>query len=347
MMLMNSLFESKNLSDFLKTCNEIYAKDGVDSLVDFFTGSTPTLREVSNAAIEYCNAGNLPLDDNVYLLTAPNGKQYAGQTTRWEKRLNSYKYGDGSNKHWTSALRLYTIDKFKIEHYAVPTACADIIEKFMILWYDLMNCDKGYNKRSGGKNGWMMSVETRAKISAAHLGKKLSVAHKSALCASWTLERKRIFGVSQSGEKHPNFKKKLPFVSESNRKRVGEKRSEASRANISAAKLGKKLSVTHKASLSAAWTPGRKKAFGASQSGDKSYNAQSVVVNGTLYSTAKEASTKQYGNIWYVKNFIRRHNNSTEIFKVSKEFYKYCNDNEIKYIKYEMFKEFEQYIMPY
>jgi hypothetical protein len=24
MMLMNSLFESKNLSDFLKTCNEIY-----------------------------------------------------------------------------------------------------------------------------------------------------------------------------------------------------------------------------------------------------------------------------------------------------------------------------------
>lgn len=48
----------------------------------------------------------------------------------------------------------------------------------------------------------------------------------------------------------------------------------------------------------------------------------------------------------YMKTVISRHKNSTEIFKVSKEFYKYCIDNKIDYIEYEMIKKFEQYIMP-
>lgn len=344
--MLNFLFESKDINDFLKICNEIYTKAAVESLAEFFAGSTPSLREVSNAAIEYCNADKSPFDDNVYLFTSPNGKQYTGQTIHLNTRINSYKNGDGSNKHWSSSLKKYGFDNFIFEHYAIPTACADIIEKFMILWYDLMNRNKGYNKQSGGKNGWMMSDDTRSKISAAHLGKKKSDEHKAALSASWSHKRKQAFSDSQLGIKNHNFNKKLPHVSESNRIRIVPTRSKASRAKSRAAMLGKKLTQNHKAALSESWTQERKQAYSESQSSINSHRAQPVVVEGILYPTAKEASKEKYGNNFYVKTFISRHKNSTEIFKVSKEFYKYCIDNKIDYIEYEMVKKFEQYIMP-
>ena len=156
----------------LKRFNEVYTEEGVNYLADVFSGSSPSLREVSAAAIDYCNAWKSAFGDNVYLLTAPNGKQYAGQTSTLKTRFRDYKQGRGSNQHLSRALKKYGLDKFEIVYYTIPTACADIIEKFMILWYKLMNKDKGYNKQSGGKHNWMTSDETRAKMSAAQLGEK-------------------------------------------------------------------------------------------------------------------------------------------------------------------------------
>jgi hypothetical protein len=83
MTLLNSLFEAETLKDFLKDCYDAYTRKGVEALTEFFTGTTPSLREVCDVAMDYCNANKLPLDDNVYLMTAPNGKQYAGQTANW------------------------------------------------------------------------------------------------------------------------------------------------------------------------------------------------------------------------------------------------------------------------
>ena len=77
-MMLDIIFESKTIKQMLKRFNEVYTEEGVDSLTDMFSGSSPSIREVSAAAIDYCDAWNSIFDDNVYLLTAPNGKQYAG-----------------------------------------------------------------------------------------------------------------------------------------------------------------------------------------------------------------------------------------------------------------------------
>jgi group I intron endonuclease len=216
--MIDIIFESKTLKEITQKCNEIYTVEGVDYLVDVFSGTSPSLREVSAAAIDYCNAWKSTFDDNVYLLTAPNGKQYAGQTSTLKTRFRDYKQGRGSNQHFSRALKKYDFDQFEIVYYTIPTACADIIEKFMILWYKLMNKDKGYNKQSGGKHGWMTSNETRAKMSAAQLGEKNHFFGKThdektrakmsiLISAAMTAKIRAKISASKSGKNHPNFGK--------------------------------------------------------------------------------------------------------------------------------------------
>ena len=351
-MMFRVLFETNNIKKILQICNDIYTKEGVEYLVNIFSGTSPTLREVSDAVIDYCDAWRSQLDDNVYLLTAPNEKQCAGQAIDLEKRFKKYRSNQGSNQHFTSALKCYGFEKFTIEYYAIPTACADIIEKFMILWYDLMNTSKGYNKQSGGKNGWMLSDDIRAKMSAAtsaswsqerrtkmsesRLGTKHSKETIARLSAAWTKERRVKLGVSRVGIPRSDATRSKISASLTGERnsRYGQKLSVDHRRKISASLRGKKLSDKHCAKLS------------ARKLGEKNYNAQPVVVNGHLYSTAKEASEKAYPhyNKKYVASYIRRHKDSVEIFKVSKEFYKYCKDNEIVFIKHDMIKEIEKYI---
>lgn len=332
------MFESKTLKEMLKKYNEIYTEEGVNYLANVFSGSSPSMREISAAAIDYCNAWNSTFDDNVYLLTAPNGKQYAGQTSTLKTRFRDYKQGRGSNQHFSRALKKYGFDQFEILYYTIPTACADIIEKFMILWYKLMNKDKGYNKQSGGKNGWMTSDETRAKMSAAQLGEKNHFFGKThdertrakisaSISSGMTAEIRARISASKSGENNPNF---------------GKKRSEETRAKIGAANsgdknhwFGKKLSVDHRKKMS------------VSKTGEKHFRTYPVVVNGCLYPTATQASEIEYPNYKnnYVKNYISkpRYKNSIKIFKVSKEFYAECQQNSItNNITHEMYERFNQ-----
>ena len=346
--MIDALFETNNLKKILQICNDIYTKEGVEYLVNIFSGTSPTLREVSDAVIDYCDAWRSSLNDNVYLLSAPNKKKYAGQATDLEKRFKKYRSNQGSNQHFTRALKCYGFEKFTIEYYAIPTACADIIEKFMILWYDLMNTSKGYNKQSGGKNGWMLSDDIRAKMSAAtsaswsqerrtkmsesRLGTKHSKETIARMRASWTKERRDKLSESRLGIPRTGATRSKISASLTGEKnpRKGEKLSSEHRAKISASMRGKKLSDDHCAKLS------------ARKLDDKNYNEQPVVVNEQLYSTAKEASEKIGKNKKYVTSYIRRHRDSVEIFKVSKEFYKYCKDNEIISINRDMVEEFEK-----
>lgn len=350
MALLNSIFESNSLKELLKVSADFYIKEAIESLSDFFAGGTPTLHEICDITIEYCNANNILHDDSVYLMTSPNGKQYAGQTANLNERMRRYRQNRGSNPHWRRALKLYTFDAFKIEHYSIPTICADIIEKFMILWYDLMNCEKGYNKQSGGKNGWMISDEIRAKISASKRGVPLSENHKAALRASWTYERKVLFKMSWSGENHPMFGKK--HCETALTKRIGQdhpsfgkKRPEHSKKmsgenNPNFGKFGEDHNCFGKKRTDISEINSKKL-------GDKNPSAQPVVVNGTLYSYVGGASKTEFPdkNPGYVSTFIKTYKKSTKMFKISKEFYADClRKNIIENITREMHENYYYFV---
>lgn len=288
-MMIDIIFDSKTLKQMMNKCSDFYVKEAVETLVQLFVGETPTLREVCDATIKYCNADKLPFNDGVYLIESPNGKRYAGQSTNFANRLQQYQNNKGSNKHWTRALKKYGIKTLEINHCIIPTACSDIVEIFMILWYDLTDTKKGYNKTSGGKNGWTMSVETKAKMRAAKIGVPKSAEHKATMSMVMT------------GENHPFF---------------GQKHSKDTKAKQRTAKLG-----------------------------EKNPNTKPVIVNGKLYSCAREASREEFTEFTdnYVSSCIGRNPYSTKIFKVSKDFYAECQRNSIiENITREMYERFNQ-----
>ena len=115
----------------------------------------------------------------VYKHTAPNGKVYIGITGR----KPNYRWRDGKgynqNKHFSSAINKYGWESFAHEIIAhditKSEACA--IEKAMIAKYRSNDPAYGYNGSSGGENpaeGHRHTAETKAKQSAAHIGKPMS-----------------------------------------------------------------------------------------------------------------------------------------------------------------------------
>lgn len=345
-MLNALLYET--LDNFLKICNDVYTQKAIETLSDFFSGTKPTLQEVCDAIVDYCNVSNFPFNDNVYLITAPNGKQYIGQTVNFDDRMSHYRKNRGSNPHWRSALKLYKFDNFDIDHCSIPTSCSDIVEKFMIMWYDLINPEKGYNKTSGGKNGWVMTSEVREKISMALKEVPKSNETKAAMKASWTRE----YRSSRSGKNHPFFGKQRlkhgnmmtginnpmfgknrPDLSERNRKNSGQnhpffgkKRLEISGEHNS--KWGKKF-PEHSARMSGGENPA----------------AKPVVVNGILYTNSKEASEKINKNEGYVSHYISKNKESTIMFKVSKDFYMDCYRKQVfENISREMYEQYYYFL---
>ncbi|AGE58032.1 GIY-YIG catalytic domain-containing endonuclease [Paramecium bursaria Chlorella virus NW665.2] len=118
---------------------------------------------------------------HIYLQCFRNGKLYAGQSIQIIERMRKYMSGKGSNPHHTKAIKRHGWSNVKVLTIKCPWYMLDMIEKFLIEYYDLMDSKKGYNKQSGGRKNWHISKETRAKISERMLG-----------------------------EKHPNFGKKGP-----------------------------------------------------------------------------------------------------------------------------------------
>lgn len=113
---------------------------------------------------------------SVYMHTNKvNGKMYIGQTcqvptsARWGTDGSKYK----SNEHFTNAINKYGWDNF--EHDIIATGLtlqeANSLESELIESLHTMNPKFGYNKKMGGNNGFM-SEETKARMSAAQLGKK-------------------------------------------------------------------------------------------------------------------------------------------------------------------------------
>lgn len=137
---------------------------------------------------------------SVYIHTCPNGKKYIGITSRRCEDRWRNGHGYRNNKHFYSAIVKYGWDNIKHEIIASGTSkeAAQKAEQMLIAVYESNNPLHGYNHSNGGegKNGFVPTSETRAKIrkkllgthrpdavrvklSVAHSGKHLSDEHKT------------------------------------------------------------------------------------------------------------------------------------------------------------------------
>jgi len=121
-----------------------------------------------------------------------NGKVYVGKTTttaekRWYAHCDNAKYGRGGKCYFYRAILKYGKEKFTVEVIDQADTAADLSAK-EIHWIASLRAtesENGYNCLAGGEGGKHgpssralikgvpRTPEVRAKISAAHLGKKL------------------------------------------------------------------------------------------------------------------------------------------------------------------------------
>lgn len=108
----------------------------------------------------------------IYKILNPNGLIYIGQSTNIDNRLLNYKT---DNKTYNSPIRQsmrrhgFNNHVFEILHEC-EISMLDQMEKYYINLYDSFN--NGLNFTSGGKKGYIGSVETYKKVSQSLLGKK-------------------------------------------------------------------------------------------------------------------------------------------------------------------------------
>ena len=165
----------------------------------------------------------------VYVATNTiNGKQYVGQTTvHFENRQKQHLYhaSHESTSYFHRALRKYGANNFEWEIIGQCNNIDELNEKEKY-YIDKLGSfvDKnpgGYNCSTGGSN-FLLSEETRAKISASSTGKKLSEETKAKL------------SVIRTGKKHSEeTKAKISAF------RTGKKHSEETKAKLSAINTGK------------------------------------------------------------------------------------------------------------
>lgn len=111
----------------------------------------------------------------IYCITNKvNGKKYIGQTTKFKKRFEKYKWNDFPNEHLKSAFEKYGKENFEI---IILIVCKnsddlDMYETKLIQHYKTTNNLYGYNKDSGGKKNKKHSEETKQKMSNSVKGEK-------------------------------------------------------------------------------------------------------------------------------------------------------------------------------
>lgn len=308
----------------------------------YLIDETPSIHEVAENTMKYCNADGLSLGGTVYLLKFPSGKYYAGQTLNFKNRMGDYSRNNGSNDHMSRALVKYGFENVIIDHVEVPEFCMDLIEIFMIWRYNLMDPSIGYNKLSGGSSGWVVSDDVRMRMSKAMsgennpmfgkvrkncpafgkpktdeqkakqrvsmLGKMVGTNHPM-FGINHTIESKNKMSVANSGKNHPNF--------------------------------GNALSIETKKKISAANTGKRRTQEYRMKNGER--KSKPVVVDGVLFRSSLEASRTAFKipkNNRYVSNFIRENPETIRMFYISDEFYNIVIKNEKQTITIEVYNDF-------
>jgi len=246
---------------------------------------------------------------HIYLQQFPNGKLYAGQSIRLMGRLNDYSRGQsGSNKHHMRAIKKYGWSNVIVLTISCPRYLLDIIETFLIEYYNLTNPDKGYNKTSGGRKNYSFSKESREKMSVAHTGISHTAEHCKNISAALT---NRVFSTEHCAN-----------IAAS---KVGMVHTSESRRKIGAAQKGKRKSLEMRTKLS-------KSNMGANNS-----RAIPVCVFGKLFPCGKDASNavraehspqNSKGN--FIWNWTKSKKHKHIAFTVSKEFYAFAIANKLE-----------------
>jgi len=168
---------------------------------------------------------------SVYLITnLANGKVYVGQTikpvhARWLQHISSAVTNHRSNRMYLcKAIRKHGRDNFQVETIATAETRA-AIDNLEALWIIALRAnlgEHGYNLIGGGRKGYEMADETREKIRAANLGKKVSAAAREKMRAAK-------LGTKLSAEHRAKISKSV----------AGITRSPETRQKMSIARLGK------------------------------------------------------------------------------------------------------------
>jgi group I intron endonuclease len=110
----------------------------------------------------------------IYKHTSPSGKSYIGQTNNYKRRCNAHKHKSSQCLAFAKAINKHTWDAFthEILHENLTIEQANELEAKLIAEHNTL-APNGYNLRSGGLNS-THSVEARAKMSLANLGKSKS-----------------------------------------------------------------------------------------------------------------------------------------------------------------------------
>ncbi len=196
---------------------------------------------------------------NIYKATnQQNTKAYIGlcQDLPSRKQQHLYEATGGSQTHFHRALRKYDIDVWEWEIIAEceTREAAGNIEIQMIAEYNTFK--DGYNSTTGGESNFTMSEETRAKMSAAKIGKPsprkgitLSKEIRAKMSASFKGRISNRKGATLSKESRDK-------ISAANKGRVSVRKgvvlSIETRKKMSEAKKGKTFSKQHKQNISKA-----------------------------------------------------------------------------------------------
>ena len=150
-----------------------------------------------------------------------NGKIYIGQTIKSlaRRQYEHFYYKNRDNSKFRTALRKYKPEDWKWEILVenIPAEQLNDLERAYI--WGLSSYEFGYNSTRGGDenpmNGRNHTEETKQKMSKAHLGQKLSEAHKRKLILSrigvpHSEETKLKISVANKGKiRTENFKKQV------------------------------------------------------------------------------------------------------------------------------------------
>ena len=190
------------------------------------------------------------MDTGIYKITNMiDGKIYLGQAVNIQKRFKRHKYmlsnNKHPNKHLQAAYSKYGEAAFTFDPIIYcDESLLNEYEVDLIYLSESYKPEIGYNKTMGGEGG-KPTEETKAKLSAAHKGKKqkprteehkakISAAHKG---IKYTEETKAKMSASHKGRKMKPFTEEHKAKISASRK--GKKHTEEAKAKISAAKKRK------------------------------------------------------------------------------------------------------------
>lgn len=217
------------------------------------------------------------------IVHAESGKGYVGSAVnirrRWYKHLSELRHKRHASRHLQSAWEKYGAEAFRFECLEIVPEKKRLIEReqYWLDHYRVYNKENGYNSRTVAHSnvGHIASVETRAKLSKAGLGRKVSLETREKIrLTRLATERQRPplteeqrdlrskahKGIKCSPEARERMRqgqlKRAPFTAEVRRNislsLMGRTHSEATREAISLGHTGIKASIETRAKMTAA-----------------------------------------------------------------------------------------------